>query len=644
MPRVFAALVALSITALGLFAQAPQPAVGAGLIAGRVVDAEGSAVPDVVVFLRPATALPGPMRPSGPGQPVPVRTNAEGRFVFTAVPAGQFLLQSSKPGWLPGAHGKHSPTGEGRPIDLEDGQLRNDLTITIWRPGIIGGTVTDDNGDPLVGVEVRAVRKVTIAGRRQTGDAIRQRTDDRGVYRFPDLIPGEYLIAMLSSVVSEPPTFAGAIRTGNETPRSYFQTMTAVGTAPIVFSRATGVTGASRPLVGSLSHLPGMPSEDGTWATYPMTYHPTALVEREATAVTVESGETRESVDINVRLVPTFQVSGVLNDLDGPASWHAVHLIAADTGDTPLVDVGTAITDTAGAFTFFGVPPGQYIVRVVRTPYPTGAGSRLGLIGGTGAIPAVAQFAGGPSSSPPPIPEEPLMHVSEPVTVGGRHVLGLSLTMAAGPRVRGRVVFDGTSPPPTPEQVDQIRVQILAANGRQDNAIFPGKVSPDGQFATQSIWPGRYVIRATAPPGWHFAHATYQGRDVSDVSVEVVTDLSNVVMTFTDKSTRLTGSVQADAGLDVARAMVVVFPAEPAAWVDYGRSSRRITGVPITASGTFSMPTPPDGDYHILALPGDRTEDWQNPAVLKTLATLAARLKISGEAPPTQTLRLRRIP
>jgi hypothetical protein len=411
-----------------------------------------------------------------------------------------------------------------------------------------------------------------------------------------------------------------------------------------VFSRATGVTGANRPLVGSLSHLPGMPNEDGTWATYPTTYHPTALTEREATVVSVKSGETREAVDINVRLVPTFQISGVLNDLDGPASWHAVHLIAADTPDRPLVDISTAVTDGTGAFTFYGVPPGQYIARVIRTPYPVGAGARLGLAGGTGAIPFVATVSGGPSSGPPSVPEEPLMHVSEAVTVADRHVRGLALTMAAGPRVRGRVVFEGAAPPPTPEQLARIQVLLLAANGRQDTATLSGSVSADGQFATPSHWPGRYVIRANAPPGWHFKHATYQGRDLADLAFDLNADLTNVVLTFTDKSSRMTGTVEADSGLDVVRAMVVVFPVEPTAWVDYGRTSRRVTGVNVTPSGSFSMPTPPDGDYYILAIPGDRTDDWQNPAVLKTLATLAARLKVSGEALPTQTLRLRRIP
>jgi protocatechuate 3,4-dioxygenase beta subunit len=644
MPRAVSLVVGFVVAAVGLAGQAGPPAAGTGLVAGRVVDGAGATVPDAVVFLRTAATMPGPMRPSGPGRPVPVRTDADGRFVFTAVPAGNYTVQASKAGWLPGAFGKRRPTAEGEPLELADGQHRNDLAITLWQPGVIGGTVTDDNGDPLVGVEVRAIRQTFVAGRRQSAEPIRQRTDDQGTYRFPNLVPGDYLIAMLSSVVSEPPAFAGAIRAGGETPRAYLQTMTAIGTAPIVFSRATGVTGSDRPLVGALSHLPGMPDADGVWATYPTTYHPNALTQSTAPLVRARSGEARESVDIHVQLVPTFQVSGVLHDADGPAPWHAVHLVAADTGETPLVDASTAVTDSAGAFTFYGVPPGAYIARVIRTPYPTGPGQRLSLAGGTGAIPYVATVAGGPSSGPPPVPDEPLMHVSEPVSVSDRHVRGLVLVMSAGPRVRGRAVFEGDAAGPTPEQWGQIQVHPFPANGRQDRAIWPGRFTPDRQFSTPGLWPGRYVLRATAPPGWHFKHATYQGRDVSDAPFDLTADIDTVVITFTDSAPRLTGTVQGDTGQAADDAMVVVFPMESSAWVDYGLASRRVTSAGVTAAGTFSMQAPPDGDYYIVAIPVDRADDWQDPARLKVLATLAERMSLRGDAPPAQTLRVRRTP
>jgi hypothetical protein len=146
----------------------------------------------------------------------------------------------------------------------------------LWRAAVIAGRVTADNGDPMIGVEVRAMKQVFMAGRRQSETPIRAKTDDLGAYRFSDLIPGEYLVAVLSSVLSEPAGFAGAIRAGSETPRAYYQTMTDLGAAPIVFDRAIGVAGANRPLVGSLSPLPSVPAADAAWPTYPTTFHPTS--------------------------------------------------------------------------------------------------------------------------------------------------------------------------------------------------------------------------------------------------------------------------------------------------------------------------------------------------------------------------------
>jgi len=625
-----------------LFAQTGQPAPVTGQIAGRVVDAEGTPVADVAVFLRPVVAPPGPPRLGTPSQPIPFRTDADGRFTFVGIPAGQYHVTTTKAGWLAGAFGKRRPSGDGEPLEVTS-QPRTDVNITIWRPGVIAGTVLDDNGDPLVGVEVRAVRQAFIAGRRQSVTPVRQQTDDLGVYRFPDLLPGDYLIAVLASVVSEPPSFAGAIRAGGETPRSYLQTMTALGTAPIVFNRATGVTATNRPLVGSLGHLPGMPSGDGVWATYPTTYHPNTLAQSQATVVRVATGEVLDSVDVNVPLLPTFQVSGVLTDAAGPAAWHAVHLIAADTADSPLVDIGTAVTDNAGNFTFYGVPQGEYIARVVRTPYPVGDGVRLSLAGGTGAIPYVAAFGGGPAAGAPQVPEEPLMHASVPVSVGDRHVRGLQLTMVAGPRVRGRMVFEGESAAPTPAQLAQLRIHATDASGRLDNAIMTAGAGPGGEFATSSLWPGRYVMRSSAPPGWHFKDATYQGRNVSDSAFEVTEDISTVVITFTDKATRLTGTVQAGSGEDVERAMVLVFPEESTAWLDYGRPGRRVVSTIVSSSGSFSMPTPPSGNYFIVAVGGDRVDEWQDPAFLKSLSASAERLTIRDAAPPAQSLRLRRV-
>lgn len=625
----------------------PGPA-GSGLLAGRVVDANGAAVAGAVVQIRPDAGASGPARGPAPTRVVPVRTNEEGRFVFTDVPAGNHQVTVLKPGWLPGAFGRQRPGGASLPVTLAEKQHRNDLTIAIWKPAVIAGTVTDDNGDPLVGAEVRAIQLVHVAGRRRMqipqrpSTLARQISDDRGAYRFSDLAPGNYLIAVLASVLSEPPGFAGAIRAGGQTPSSYYQTMTGVGTAPIVFDRATGVARGGRALVGSLSGLSGVPTGEGAWLTYPTTYHPSATSQSGATVVRAIGGEVHDAIDVHVRLVNAWQVSGVVRGPEGPAPWHAVHLVPVDTGDRPLVDVSTAVTDADGTFTFYGVPPGQYIARVIVTPKPPGS-LRLGLAGGTGAIPYVANFTGAPGSDPMPVQTDPLLHVSTPVAVGERHVTDLALTMSEGVRVRGRVVFDGTAPPPTAEQIRQVAIVAAPASGREDNNMFPGRASADGQFTTSSLWPGRYLIQATAPAGWLLARAMYQGRDISVEAVDIATDLENVTITFTDKTSFVKGAVQVESGMRPEEGVVLVFPVDERGWVDYGRNSRRLTSARVAENGTYSMPSLPDGEYFVVAIPDAESEDWQNPVTLAKLAGLADRLTVRGPAPPSLSLRLRRL-
>jgi hypothetical protein len=619
----------------------PTPQSATGLIAGRVVDSAGNPVPNAIVFIRKGP-LPATSRFPGTGTADRVLSDDAGRFVFNGLTPGPYSLEATKPGWLMGAYGRRVPGNGASVLELTEGERRNDLSITLWRTAVIAGRVIADNGDPMVGVEVRAMKQVFMAGRRQSEIPIRAKTDDLGAYRFSDLVPGEYLVAVLSSVLSEPPGFAGAIRAGSETPRAYYQTMTDLGVAPIVFDRATGVAGANRPLVGSLSQLSSVPVDDGAWPAYPTTFHPSSTSMRSATIVRAVSGEARTAVDVTVRLTPTWQVSGVLRDPDGPAAWNAVHLIPAEAADTPLVDTSTAVTDATGAFTFYGVPAGQYIARVVRVPYPTGQGARMTLAGGTGAIPHVLTVFSGPAGASP-VPTEPLLHVSEPVTVANRNIEGLMLTMREGPRVRGRVRYDGAKPPPGPMSLGA-PVFAVPANGRLDTASVPGRLSNDGQqFVLPSQWPGRYLIRSVAPTrDWVFKDATYQGRNISDTPIDLTADLDNVIITFIESARTIKGTVRGDTGKAVEGSSVLLFPTDPAGWVDYGRSSRRVTSTTVSASGGFTFELPPPGDYYLIAVPAEMADGWQNPAVLAKIAASAERIRVE-QLSLTQALQLKEI-
>ncbi len=614
-------------------------AAASGLVAGRIVDMSGTPVATAFVFLLkgPASAT-GPARGSASDR---VLADESGRFVFSNVPAGTYRIEASKSGWLSGALGRRRPGGIGSTFDLANGERRNDFAITLWRAAVIGGRVTDDNGDPLIDVEVRAARQVFISGRRQSEALIRAKTDDRGEFRFAGLVPGDYLLAVLSSVLSEPSGFDGVIRASQETPRAYLQTMAAIGSAPMLFDRATGATGPGHPLVASLSPMAGLPVAGGAWPAYPTMYFPSGISMSSAEIVHVSAGDVRADADIRVRLTATFDVSGTVRDAEGPCAWHAVHLVAADSGDTPLVDVATAVTDAGGAFTFLGVPAGRYVARVVRVPWPTGSG-RLGVAGGTGAIPFIAIVSSGPNSGPS-TPTDPLWHAAEPVTVVDRPVRDLALTLREGPRVRGRARFEGDGTPPTAGDWAAAQILLMPASGRSDNFTWPRAFSSTGEFVSVSVWPGRYLIRATPPPGWQLKAVTYEGRDLSDTAIDLAADLDNVIVTFTSQTLTLKGRVQVEAGAAAEEAAVLVFPVDPALWVDGGRASRRLVMSRVSRASDFTLPLPPAGEYFVIAVPDEVLDDWQNPAFLSKLTPMAERMRVTGNASMTQALQLKRV-
>ncbi len=615
-----------------LWLQAASPAVQPGMLAGRVTDGSGAPVAEAVVAVRAIVERRGPPGAS-PAGPVPVRTDGEGRFVVTNVPAGRFSLSVTKPGWLEGAYGKRRPTGTAGEVRLEPGASRTDLSLVLWRPAVIGGSVTDDNGEPVVNAEVRAVPLVWMAGRRVPQDGrrgegpVRAKTDDRGVFRFSSLVPGDYLVAVVATRLSEPSSFAGAIRVAGETPAAYLQTMASGTVMPMLFSRATTPVPGGTMLTSALSDLD----------LYATTFHPASTTQSNATVISVKSGEVMEAADIALTRVTGVTVSGTLTDAGGPAAWHTVHLVPRDSDDRPLVSTAMAVTDAEGRFQFVGVPPGDYVARVVRIPSPTD-GARFGQVGGTGEISYVATVLG--RNFTPGAPPEPAWYVNQNVSIGNRAVSGVNLVLGAAPMVRGHVEFVGSAPPPSPEQLMQAGVSIQPANGRLEPNIMPSRPDADRKFVGTTVWPGLYVITAQPPAGWYFRGATYQGRDVTDAPLEVTEGVDGVIVTFTDTETRWNGTVQADSGTTLEDLVVMVFPTDDRLWIDYGRGSRRVRSIPVSGDGQFSMVAPPAGEYWVLAIPAAEAELGVSPPQLSRWLTEAQRVNITA-APAPVTIQAR---
>ena len=166
---------------------AEQAERGTAAISGVVRDAaSGRPLADAIVSLRAA----------GAGTAVPSQqfTDENGRFVFVNLAGGQrYLLTAIKPGFLEGTLGGIAAPGLQGAIEPADGQWIAGADISLIAFGALSGTVTDDFGEPLAGVRVRALPVIPVAGRTRVIPGPVTQTDDRGRYRISGLPPGRYL-------------------------------------------------------------------------------------------------------------------------------------------------------------------------------------------------------------------------------------------------------------------------------------------------------------------------------------------------------------------------------------------------------------------------------------------------------------------
>jgi hypothetical protein len=278
------------------------------------------------------------------------------------------------------------------------------------------------------------------------------------------------------------------------------------------------------------------------------------------------------------------------------------------TGDVGF-DTAQALTDSQGRFSFYGVPPGRYWLRGLKAPRA-----------GRGAPP--------PSSTP-----EQVQWIKEEVTVGDADVT-VNARFRAGLRVSGRFEFIGSAPVPAGQRLRQTPIVLDAADGR--SVVGPPLVIDDlaARFTTAGVPAGRYFVRTLgAPPGWTFQGATFEGRDVSDAPLELSsTDISGVVVTFTTETTTLSGAVVNANGRPDRDAVVLVCPSEPAAWIDFGESPRRLRSARADTEGRFSISGLPENDYLAIAIDDAASGNWQERSTLERLRGRATRVRVGAGA------------
>lgn len=611
--------------------QTSEPREGTGVILGRVVEADSG---------RPVAGAT--VNVTGGAR---VLTDAEGQFVFFRVPKGLFSITATKAGYVEGAHGRLRPLGSSTPVDMAEGEHLGDVVIPIWKVAVVSGTVVDEAGEPVVGIEVLAYRRMLAGGRRRLSAQTRATTDDRGIYRLPNLVPGEYIVGIESTTVAVPAEvadlFRAGITTGDPGRQALVREMSAIRAFP------SGVRVGNLITSGGVNRTLALPpvGPDGRVFAYPTTFYPAATAAAQATVITLASGDERSGVDLQLRPVPTVRVSGSASGPEGPAPHVALRLIpaASDLLATDL-EVANTMSDSSGAFTFIGVTPGQYTLKVIKQPPLPAAASTPTTIIQTGSGTMSMSFGIEANAPPAALPAGNTLWTAVPVSVGADDVNDLAVPLRSGIRITGRVEFEGTSAAPAPDAVQRIQVllePLSPGESRNLFAVLRGRVEADGRFATASLPGGRYFIRATgAPQGWSFKSATHDGRDLADVPLDAAADLAGVVITFTDRPSELTGTVLGTGGASDPAALVLVFPSDATAWTEFGVNSRRLRAARPQQNGMFRVANLPAGDYYVIAVPDELSADWQDQKVLESLSRGATLVRIEDGQKKTLSLRL----
>jgi Carboxypeptidase regulatory-like domain len=605
--------------------QEPAP-LGTSSIAGTIVVA-GTGAP----ARRARVTLSGEALRGGRS----VTTDDQGRYTFTALPAGRFTLSASKIGHLNVSYGQRIP-GSGRPgtpIQLEEGQ-RLTIQLRIPRGGVISGTILDEQGEAVPGTQVRAFRYTMQSGVRRLQSDGSDATDDRGIYRIYGLQLGDYLIC----ATPRPALPAGA-------PPALDRLQEAVAAmAPQSGGGGQVATTVLTDRISAVAAAQSQSGQDDATTGYAPVYFPGTTMTNNATAVTLNVGEERLGVDFQLQLVSMARIEGMV-----------IYPSSQDQGNVQvqLVNVGediggigmtSARVDRDGKFRFSSVAPGQYTL-VARTGGPgqmmgpvinemlAGRGGRMG-DGGGGVDPAQGRGAGRGFSSQ-------RLWATADISVDGRNLSNLVLTLQPAFSMSGRLEFRGTSTQ-APSDLTRVRVTLSpsdpTSSGRATASPAMARVDESGRF-TIDVVPGRYRLSAGGVNGWSVESAVVGGQDALDFPLEIRSsqNLTGAVVTFSDQMTTLSGTVTNTQGQAMSDYTLVIYPTDQRYWLP---QSRRIRSVRPATDGTFSINGLPTGDYRIAPVLDPEPGSWFDATFLQQLDSSSERFSLAEGEKKVQSVRV----
>lgn len=609
-------------------------ATGTATISGRVVNADA---PDKGV--RRVTVMLG----AGDQIKVPINvvTDDAGRFSFTGLAAGTYTLVANRAAYVTSTYGaKTHGRAQGAPITLAAGQQVTGLVMPMIHGAAMSGTVRLPSGAPGANLEIMVLSVKNGPQRRLSPVLVPGRTDDRGMYRVFGLPPGEYVVRVEMGAAAR------------------FEQMRATTAAEIAWATTLPAAAAAA--------APGMPAPAASLPPPPASSQPVAFTSvfypgvvdaGAAVAVALSPGEDRTGIDIMGTLVPTATVSGRVLGVDGevPAG---LQIRLESTGGTGagLSDLVNNLIGRANAritrdeFSIPNVPPGRY--RVIARGKPATTTPAPARPTGAGVMDIMSMMGGGGAGL--------TLWADQIIEISGQDVGGLLLRLQPGLTVSGRIEFETTKPQPPDPSTARIGFNsasvdaggsLMEAMAKIMTGTF-GSAQKDGSFTVAGLLPDRYrlifvppnvmlppPLMPVPPGGFVLKTATLNGTDIADVPMELKpgAEVKDLVVTFTDKVTKLSGVVEDQAGKPIIGFPIIVFSTDPAHWT-FG--SRRIAEARPASDGAYKVLGLPAGEYYVCALTDLDPNDLYDPAFLELLVSGSFKITLADGEQKTQNLKL----
>ncbi len=239
----------------------------------------------------------------------------DGAFRIENIVPGRYRLFAERTGFLD--IDKHHGRSDGRVLTLRSGEEVKDLQIRLQAAAVLRGRVTDEDGDPLAGGEVSALRQTFVTGHRHWEQVGSERTNDLGEYRIANLPAGSVFVS-----VNPPPDFKNLIE-------------------------SAGAAGAGK----------SSGAGDNAQATaYQTTYYPGTPDRSQAMPIQLHAGD-EFPVNFSLTPSPSLSIRGQVVNLPPRTS----ATIMLQSRDFRLVTSGTEMHKD-GSFVIRDVSPGSYLV------------------------------------------------------------------------------------------------------------------------------------------------------------------------------------------------------------------------------------------------------------------------------------------